>query len=65
MTKYIILGFSNPNVKDNKADIRYYNDNGFWNNNIKEAKRFDTRALCEDFIKEAALTNCISYGIEV
>ena len=74
VTRYILIGYSNPNLKTSKADIKVYARNYyigyFWCNTCEidcntEYVMFDTRFEAEKFIKKTGFENVISYGIDV
>lgn len=75
MTKYIIIGFTNPSLETSKADIKVLIKNDiiglYWieSNYHLDMKscwlKFDTREEADKYIKDTGLENCISYGIEV
>ena len=67
--KYIIIGYSNPNIQTFKADIRILckNDSAiWWSNNADDSYwLFDTRKQAEEYMQLFSLSNCITYGIYV
>lgn len=73
MSKYIIVGYSNPDLKTSKADIKVLCtlfNRSYWtestNKDLKEYwKLFNTRSEADKFIKEARLECCISYGVKI
>lgn len=73
--KYIILGYTNPNLNTGKADLNALcneGDNLYWTNSknvlnkentMNYPKLFNSRSEADAFIKECDLECCISYGI--
>lgn len=67
--KYIIIGYSNPNIKTFKADICILckDDSAIWWSNKPDDSfwLFDTRKEAEEYMQLFSLNNCITYGIYV
>ena len=70
--KYIILGYSNPNIKTGKADVSVLckNDSAIWweltdRCDAKNYWLFDTRKEADEYTELFKLNNCITYGIYV
>lgn len=71
MTKYIIVGYSNPDLKTAKADVKVLGEifgRIFFTESNKDSdiwKVFDTRTEAEEYIQNHRLDCCISYGVEI
>ena len=67
--KYIIIGYSNPNINTFKADIHILckNDSAIWWSNKPDDSYwlFDTRKQAEEYCELWKLSNVITYGINV
>ena len=72
MLKYIIIGYSNPDLITGKADIHVLckDDSAIWWELCNKADShhywlFDTRDAANEYVELFKLNNCITYGINV
>lgn len=73
MSKYIIVKYSNPDLKTSKADIEVLCtlfNRPYWidstNEDMKEYwKIFNTRSEADTFLEESRLEYCISYDAKI
>ena len=72
--KYIIIGYSNPDLETMTANVKVlcrriginFVSNYFSNSkeDLKNALTFADRNECDMYIKHLKMENCVSYGID-